>query len=59
MNEELIGMDTVLAIFKENLEQIVSLWDGKDSGILEDRAHCAKEIQEKCDEIRNLIAELV
>ena len=52
-------MDTSLDYFKKELEEIVAAWDGKDSGLLEDRAVAAKELQEKCDEMRNLIAELI
>jgi hypothetical protein len=58
-SRKLIEMDTSLDYFKKELEEIVAAWDGKDSGLLEDRAVAAKELQEKCDEMRNLIAELI
>ncbi len=35
---------------------ISSEWNGKESGSLEDRAHQANEIIEKCNELKKLIA---
>lgn len=36
-------------------EAVAGEWDGDDSGRLEDRAHQAKEIMEKCAELKELI----
>lgn len=55
----LVSTDTDCTYLKEEMEKILAEWNGKDSGELEDRASVAKEIQEKCDELRNLISELI
>lgn len=62
MKEELehffgfFGLD--MASFATRLEGVKAQWDGKESGILEDRAHIATEIQDKLKEVEELIAEL-
>lgn len=37
---------------------IQSEWNGDESGLSEDRAMCAKDIQEKCKELEELLKEL-
>jgi hypothetical protein len=39
-------------------EAIQGEWDGDNAGRLEDRAHCADDIIGKCNELKELIAEM-
>ena len=39
-------------------EVVASSWNGDDAGILEDRAHIATEIIDKCNEVLVLLKEL-
>lgn len=54
----LVSIDFDLRHLMKEMEEIKSEWDGNDSGILEDRANIAKEIEEKSKELISLMAEL-
>ena len=43
---------------KEKSDEIAGKWNGDESGILEDNAHTAIEISDKCDQIIELIIAL-
>lgn len=47
-----------LLALKAREEQVAGYWNGDESGIMEDRVHCAKEIIEKVDELVELLKEL-
>ena len=47
-----------LEALKNWAEDISAEWNGKESGIQEDRAHCAQDIQEKVDELIELLNEM-
>jgi hypothetical protein len=51
-------MDIDLLHIKTYAEEISGKWNGKSSGIDEERADIANEIIEKVDEVRGLLAEL-
>lgn len=43
---------------KKEAEEIQAAWDGTDAGVKEERAHAAKELEEKLQEVEELIEEL-
>lgn len=47
-----------LDYLKQEADRIQASWDGTDAGIAEDRAHAAKELEEKIKEIEAIIEEL-
>lgn len=43
---------------KKWAEHLEGSWDGNESGLGEDRAHCAHEIIEKVNELQELLTEM-
>lgn len=54
----LLSLDFDLKSLEDKMDELRGYWDGKDSGFLEDLAHCAQDIQEKSKELRTLLDEL-
>ncbi len=52
-----LSLDTELQFLKREMEDIAGEWNG-DEPVGEDKAMCAKEIAEKCDELRALLDEM-
>ena len=51
-------MIEALLKLKKDCEEISGNWNGDNSGLAEDKAHCAHDIIEKVDELVELINEL-
>lgn len=49
---------SVLSEMKEKADTIQGLWNGDNSGRVEERAMAAQELHQKCNEIIELINEL-
>lgn len=53
-----LGFSTLdLHMLKQEMERIAGQWNG-DEPAGEDRAMCAKEIAEKCEELQKLLDEM-
>lgn len=47
-----------LKVVRDEAEKVAGQWNGDDSGLMEDKAHCAIEIVDTCDKLIVLINEL-
>jgi len=51
-------MEQEILKIKKWADEIAGSWNGDEAGYLEERATCANELSEKCNEILELIKEL-
>lgn len=58
-NEQVLGLTGLdLDKLKQWAEDIQGQWNGKESGLAEDRSHCASEIVTKVGELEELLEEM-